>query len=108
MKIVGHNYKVKFIDKLRGYEVDTRTYSGNEVYGQTNYDKNAIELNSSMCKNLQEEVLVHEIIHAIIFHSHKRNDHDEAVIQAISNGLYRLGVGKFLMEKEGKKVTYAN
>jgi len=102
VKICGHSYRVKFVPKLRGFEFETRTHSGKEVYGQANYDKGLIELNTSMCKSLEEETLIHEVLHAIMFHSHCKHDHDEGLIQSISNGLYRLGVGKYLMEKAGK------
>ncbi len=90
---------MKFAPELRGYDFETRTYSGKEVYGQTNYDRCLIEINSSMCKSVQPEILIHEVIHAIMFHSHHRHDHDESLVQAIACGLNQLGVGKYLMEK---------
>jgi len=105
MKICGHNYRIKFMPKLREYDIETRTYSGKEVYGQTNYDLGQIEINTSLPKSVQEATLIHEILHAMIFHTYSRNNHDEAIIQALANGFYQMGAGRYLIEKMngGKK-----
>ena len=98
MKICGHDYKIKFVPHFRGKD-------GEEYCGEIRYTERFIGIDSAMRKDVIEETLIHEILHGIIYHSNKRTDHNEQSIQAISNGLYQLGIGKYLMEKVngGKK-----
>ncbi len=96
MKICGHDYKIDFVPNYRGR--DGKLYSGEIVYSDR-----YIGIDSTMKKSVIEETLLHEIIHGIMWHSNKKTDHNEQAIQAIANGLYQLGVGKFLWEKAKPK-----
>jgi len=92
MKICGHNYKIVFVPHFKGAD-------GTEYCGEIRYVERFIGIDSAMKKDVIEESLIHEILHGIIYHSNQRTNHNEQAIQAISNGLYQLGVGKYLLEK---------
>ena len=99
MKICGHDYKIKFVPHFKGKD-------GKEYCGEIDYSNRFIGIDSSMRKGVIEETLLHEVIHGIMWHTNKKTDHNEQAVQAISNGLYQLGVGKFLMEKaKPKEIT---
>lgn len=92
MNICGHDYKIEFVPNFRGED-------GGPYSGEIRYAERYIGVDSAMKRDVIEETLLHEILHGIIWHSNKKTDHNEQAIQAIANGLYQLGVGKFLLDK---------
>lgn len=62
-----------------------------EAYGEINYIKQTIQIDKSLLKDKQEEVLIHEIIHGILevqgFVEENENEH---LIQCLANGLYQV------------------
>ena len=94
MKICGHDYKViiKFVDGMK--RKDDKMY-----FGHIQFSTGMIHLWPKARRSVQEESLIHEVLHAIAFHSNSRADHDEELLEALSGGLYQLGVGKFLWGK---------
>lgn len=98
MKICGHDYKVtiEFVDGMK--REDDKMW-----FGQVTISTGKIILFPRAKRSVQEESLIHEVIHAIIAHGHSKSQVDEGVIQAIAGGLYQLGVGKFLWEKAKPK-----
>jgi hypothetical protein len=48
-----------------------------------------------------EETLIHEVLHAIFYNTGL--EHDEKQIEAISNGLFQLGIGDYLWKKSEKQ-----
>jgi len=94
MKICGHDYKVtiEFVDGMK--REDDKMW-----FGQVTISTGIIRIFPRARRSVQEESLIHEVIHAIIAHSNSKCSPDEGVIQAIAGGLYQLGVGKFLWEK---------
>ncbi len=91
MKICGHDYKVtiEFADGMK--REDDKMW-----FGQVRISTGVIILWPKAKRNVQEESLIHEVIHAILSHSNSKCEHDESMIQAIAGGLYQLGVGRFL------------
>ena len=72
-----------------------------ELYGRHLVKENTILINQDIHKSRKEETLIHEILHAIFYNyglEHKENE-----IDAISNGLFQLGIGEFLWKKAQKK-----
>lgn len=100
MKICGHEYKVfiEFVDNMKR-EDDPM------FFGQVRVSTGVIRLWPRAKRDVQEESLIHEIIHAILTHSNSRSAHDEQVVGAIAGGLYQLGVGKFLWKKAKPKIS---
>lgn len=98
MKICGHYYKViiEFVDGMK--RKDDKMY-----FGHIKFSTGEIHLWPKARRSIQEESLIHEVLHAITFHSNNRSDHDEELLEALSGGLYQLGVGKFLWDKAKPK-----
>lgn len=96
MNICGHRYKVLFVPSDNENIIDE---DGDVAFGKMEPHTSTIYVNSDIPKSIQEETLIHEIIHTIWGHTHNPNDHDEASINSISNEFYKMGIGKFIIEK---------
>lgn len=98
MKICGHDYKViiEFVDGMK--REDDKMY-----FGHIRISTGRISIFPRARRSVQEESLIHEVIHAIIAHGHSKGQIEEGVVQAIAGGLYQLGVGKFLWKKAKPK-----
>lgn len=94
LNIGGHNYKI--IELPLEHEDE-----GKELYGRHLVKDNIILINKDIEQSRKLETLVHEILHAI--HYNTGLEHDERAIEAISNGLFQLGVGDYLWKKSQKK-----
>ena len=78
IKICGHTYQI----------IDSST----DLYGETKIDQQTIAINPRLSPGLQEEVLIHEVLHTVLFHTHAVDQDDmETALNALANGLYRLG-----------------
>ena len=93
MNIGGHNYII-VLDELSSGK-DNRV-----LYGRHLVEDNIILINSKIEKSRQQETLIHEILHSIHFNCGL--EHDERAIEAISNGLFQLGIGDYLWKKAQK------
>ena len=76
-------------------------------FGHIRFSTGEIHLWPKARRSVQEETLIHEILHAISFHYNSRTDCDEELLEALSGGLYQLGVGKFLWDKAKPKEVEA-
>tara|TARA_R100000234_G_scaffold33593_1_gene19747 strand:- start:344 stop:637 length:294 start_codon:yes stop_codon:yes gene_type:complete len=94
LNIGGHNYNIECLD-LQHED------SSKELYGRHLVRNSEILINNKINKERQEETLIHEIIHAILVNA--GHEHDEGIIDALSNGLFQLGVGDYLWKKAQKK-----
>ena len=94
LNIGGHTYTILECE-LNHEESDK------ELYGRHLVKDNLILINESIQESRQYETLMHEILHAIFYNYGL--DHDESRIDAISNGLFQLGMGDYLWTKSLKK-----
>jgi|9_EtaG_2_1085328.scaffolds.fasta_scaffold00040_32 Zn-dependent peptidase ImmA (M78 family) len=94
INIGGHDYKI--IELPLEHEDKSK-----ELYGRHMVKENIILINEDIHKSRKEETLIHEILHAIFFNYGL--NHDERVIDAISNGLFQLGIGEFLWKTSKKQ-----
>ncbi len=94
MKICGHEYKV-VID----YVNDQKRKGDAFYFGHTQFSEGLIHLSPKTKRDVQEESLIHEVLHAALFHSNSKAEHNEGQVQAMAGALYQLGVGRFLWEK---------
>ena len=94
LNIGGHNYKI--IELPLEHEDE-----GKELYGRHMVKDNIILINKDIEQSRKLETFIHEILHAI--HYNTGLEHDERAIEAISNGLFQLGVGDYLWKKSQKK-----
>lgn len=77
--------------KICGHKYTVRDNPLEDALGHTNYPSRTIELDEGMNKEMREEVLIHEMLHVIIFHSNEKGSHNEASINAIANSLWQMG-----------------
>lgn len=93
--ICGHKYDVLLVSNTHEeMEEDDVT-----CLGKSDIATFTIYINKDVPKTLQEETLLHELIHTIWSHNNEKMDHSESLINATSNGLYQLGLGKVLADK---------
>ncbi len=80
--------------KICGHRYTVIAYDEDSLIGTTSFDTMTIKINSRAPREIQEETLIHEILHCIFFHSSERDwhEHPEALIQAIANGLWQAGI----------------
>tara|TARA_R100000742_G_C4277536_1_gene99516 strand:- start:15 stop:335 length:321 start_codon:yes stop_codon:yes gene_type:complete len=95
LNLGGHDYKI-VLDPL-----EDKAEPGKILYGQHLVELNVILINSNIEQSRKEETLIHEVLHSI--HYNSGLEHDERQIEAISNGLFQLGVGDYLWKKAQKK-----
>lgn len=94
LKIGGHPYEI-LVSDLK-HEDPTK-----ELYGRHEVRENIIYINDTIAPSRMEETLIHEVLHAIFYNTGL--EHDEKQIEAISNGLYQLGIGDYLWKKSEKQ-----
>ena len=94
LNIGGHDYKI--IELPLEHEDDTK-----ELYGRHLVKENVILINDSIHESRKKETLIHEVLHAIFFNYGL--EHSERNIDAISNGLFQLGVGDHLWKISKKQ-----
>ena len=94
LNIGVHLYKIAELPLK--HEDDTK-----ELYGRHLVKENIILINSDIETSRKYETLIHEVLHAI--HYNTGLDHDERQIDAISNGLFQLGVGEYLWKTSKKQ-----
>ena len=93
MSIGGHNYIIVLKDL-------SNNDKNNILYGRHMVEENIILINKNIEESRQKETLIHEILHSI--HYNCGLEHDEKTIEALSNGLFQLGIGDYLWEKAQK------
>ena len=93
LAIGGHNYKIK------GMKQETAKENGPFLLGKHDVKSCEIFLDTDMNHTRTMETFLHEIIHVIL--ANTGNDHNETLIDSLSNGLHQLGVGDYLW-KQGK------
>tara|TARA_R100000995_G_scaffold10194_1_gene4244 strand:+ start:163 stop:492 length:330 start_codon:yes stop_codon:yes gene_type:complete len=92
--IGGHEYEVIFTD-LKHED------AAKELYGRHEVKDNIIYINNNIHESRQKETLIHEILHAL--HFNYGLQHKEGYIDALSNGLFQLGMGDYIWTKIRKK-----
>lgn len=93
LNIGGHHYNVLVLPLE--HEDQSK-----ELYGRHLVKENLILINEDIHESRKKETLMHEILHAL-FYNYGLN-HDEGQIDAISNGLFQLGVADYLWSKSLK------
>ena len=88
--IGGHDYRIIFTDLQHLDETK-------EFYGRHEVKDNIIYINQNIEESRQKETLIHEILHAL--HFNYGLEHKEGYIDALSNGLFQLGMGEYLWKK---------
>ena len=94
LTIGGHEYKI--IELPLEHEDSSK-----ELYGRHLVKENVILINDSIHESRKKETLIHEVLHAIFYNYGL--EHKENLIDAISNGLFQLGVGDFLWKTSKKQ-----
>jgi len=94
LNVGGHNYTI-MITPLE-HEDDDK-----ELYGRHLVKNNIILINEEIDDSRQKETLVHEVLHAICYNTGL--EHSERMIEALSNGLFQLGVADYLWRKAQKE-----
>jgi Zn-dependent peptidase ImmA (M78 family) len=94
LTIGGHLYKI--VELPLKHEDESK-----ELYGRHMVKDNIILINTDIHQSRKEETLIHEILHAIFYNYGL--EHKENLIDAISNGLFQLGVGGFLWKTSKKQ-----
>ena len=93
LNIGGHDYKI--IELPLKHDDDDK-----ELYGRHMVKENIIMINEDIHDSRKKETLLHEILHAVFYNYGLQ--HKEGLIDAISNGMFQLGVGGYLWEKAQK------
>ena len=107
IKIGYKNYKIKLENEV--YD-DSR----NECFGLISYDEETIRLATKFSRNLQNQTLIHELVHAIGDKFQLDINKDEKTVDLLAAGIYELildnteQVKEFVysierMKKESKK-----
>ncbi len=91
MQICGHEYKV-----VIGFVEGKKREEDDFFWGHVDYRTRTIHIHPHAPRSLQEEVLIHEVVHIIMFHTNHRGEHNEGLIAALANALYLMGYGKLL------------
>ena len=86
IKIGGHRYKVAYVGKF-----ESRNTIGNCLQKDAK-----IEILKGMPSSIEEETVIHEVLHAVCYHAGVSHDkkgmvNEEQIIEALSNGLFQLG-----------------
>ena len=90
LNIGGHDYKI--IELPLKHDDDDK-----ELYGRHMVKENIIMINEDIHDSRKKETLLHEILHAVFYNYGLQ--HKEGLIDAISNGMFQLGVGGYLWKK---------
>jgi Zn-dependent peptidase ImmA (M78 family) len=87
------------------YTIEERTLkasdSTKELYGSHLVKDNVIFINKDIAQSRRRETLIHEVLHAVFYN--RGIEHDEPLIETLSNGLHQLGIGDYLWKKARKK-----
>ena len=94
LNIGGHNYKI--IELPLEHEDNDK-----ELYGRHLVKDNIILINKDIEESRKLETFIHEVLHAIYYNTGL--EHDERAIEAVSNGLFQLGVGEYLWKISEKQ-----
>lgn len=102
LKIGYKNYTIK---------TENEVYDDNrqELYGEISYDKETIRLSTKFSQNLQNQALIHELVHAIGDKYQLDINKDEKTVDLLAAGIYELildnteQVKQFIYDIEGMK-----
>lgn len=78
--VAGINYEIKIVDGLA---------EEHGLGGQILYEKGIIKIDSDMCQDKKEQILVHEMLHAV-FNESGYDKQDEDMINRLSIVLYQV------------------
>lgn len=83
LKIGYKNYTIK---------TENEVYDDNrqELYGEISYDKETIRLSTKFSRNLQNQALIHELVHAIGDKYQLDINKDEKTVDLLATGIYEL------------------
>ena len=94
VNICGIRYEIKHIEP--NSREDT-------FMGRTDPQKAIITINKTMSKNIQEQVLIHEWLHAVLGNYCLEETNNEIMVQTLASELYRNGFKIKETEIEFKK-----
>lgn len=84
------NIKVGYKNYTIKAENEVFTDDRSECYGEISYDQETIRIATKFSKNLQNEALIHEIVHAIADKYQLDINKDERTIDLLAAGIYEL------------------
>ena len=90
LMIGGHKYAV--------VEMKNQTQDGKDLLGLHDAKTCTISLDGDMAETRKHETLLHEVLHVILTNAGFQN-HEEHLIDAMSNGLLQVGVGEFIWKR---------
>ena len=100
IKIGGLEYKLRYVKDLRDKKDNTK------LNGQISWDDCFVEIDKGICKQKQNQVILHEGIHGIL-DDYCIND-EEIIVRKIGHGIYKFidDNGEFIkgMIKHDKKL----
>lgn len=80
IKVAGVNYSVKHVDRL---------LDNYDFLGQTDYPNNEIKIDSGIGNERENQVLIHELLHAIFYES-GYDEQDEDLINRVGITLHQV------------------
>ena len=81
VNICGIPYKIEYCDENFSYD---------DHFGRIVYSEGVIRINKNCSKEMRKEVLFHEIVHGILFHTGQYVHNDEPLVQALANAIYQM------------------
>jgi Zn-dependent peptidase ImmA (M78 family) len=79
-RVGGIDYSVEIVPKL---------YEKHSLYGQVTYKDAHIQIDDSLSKNRENEVLVHELLHAMLFEAGYM-EQDEELVNRLASVLHQV------------------
>lgn len=95
VKICGVPYRIEYCDENFSYD---------EHLGRIIYSEGVIRINKSCTEDMRKEVLYHELVHGILWHTGQYTMHnDEPLVQALANAIYNMFELKTMDREENDK-----
>ncbi|AZU61046.1 hypothetical protein [Neobacillus mesonae] len=80
IRVAGNDYTV---------DVNSQVNAINGQWGNCSYGDNRIQIAEGLCENRQHDVLVHEMMHAVMYEA-GYDDHEEELVNRVSKVLYQV------------------
>lgn len=96
VEICGISYEVKFLEPNNRED---------DFMGRQDPQRAVITINKTVSKEVQQQTLIHEWIHAVLC-NHCLDDRNEPLVQTLACELHRNGFKLPLLEKQGKKIDF--
>ena len=85
VSVCGVNYKIEYVDVI------DESCEG-IVHGEIDYTKGIIRIKNGLPKDIERQVIIHEIVHGILFNVGKsKMTEDEEFVQLLAVGIFTSG-----------------